>query len=78
MDWHGEKRGRNDSLQAELDPGDVSAAELTEFINGPYAMVQNKEQSGVTFRFFPRHNEGIEVPLSTRPNTTVKREGEEV
>lgn len=78
MDWRGERRGSNDSRQVELDPRDVSAVELTEFIKGSYVMVQNKEKSGVTFRFFPWDNEGIEVPLSKMSNTAVKREEEKV
>lgn len=51
MNWHGKRWGSNDNRQVELDSRNVSAVELTEFINGPYFGVQNKEESEVISRF---------------------------
>lgn len=71
MDWHGERWRSSDSKQVELESRNVSAVELTEFINDPCVKVQNKETSGVTFRFLAWDNEGIDVPLTEMTNTAM-------
>lgn len=49
--------------------------ELTEFIRGLYAGVQNKEESGITSTFSAQDNERREVPLTKMTNTAVKGKG---
>lgn len=71
MDWHGKRWGSGDNKQVELESRNVSAVELTEFTNGPCVKVQNKEKSGVTFRFLAWDNEGIDVPPTKMTNTAV-------
>lgn len=58
----------------KLDSRNVSAIELTEFINGPYIRAQTKEESGVASMFSAQDNEGTEVPLTEMTNTGEKGE----
>ena len=72
--WHGKTWGNNDNRQLKLDSRNVSAIELTEFINGPYIRAQTKEESGVASMFSAQDNEGTEVPLTEMTNTGEKGE----
>lgn len=77
MAWHGKRWGSNDNRQVKLDSRNVSAVELTAFINGPYVGVQNKEESGLPSRFLAQDNERTGVPLTKMTSTAGKEEGTE-